>query len=102
MKSKTLELQAKVRQLREEGKSYKAIGLILNISAAYAHVLDKPEMYQTEEKKSKHRQYRDKSRERNLEYGKQWREKNPEYMKKWYQANKDKYKEYNNKHKEML
>ena len=92
--SKTEELREKVRNLRAQGLTYKKIGEQLGITGSYAHILDKPEMYKTEEKKAKQKEYRDKAREYNLEYGKKWRDSNPDYMKKWYQENKGKYKQY--------
>lgn len=93
--AKTLELQNQVKKLRAEGNSYRKIGEILGISAAYAHILDKPELYNTDERRKKHKEYREKSREYNLEYGKKWRSSHPDYMKNWYQSNKDRYKKYN-------
>ena len=93
-----LELQKKVKELRAEGNSYAKIGAALGISAAYAHVLDKPELYNTEKKKNQRKQYRENAKEYNRKYLKEWRKNNPNYMKEWYQANKDKYKEYNKKH----
>ncbi len=99
MSSKTKELQKQVRELRAQGLSYRKIGAMLGISGAYAHILDKPEMYQTEEKIARHREYRNKAREHNLEYAKEWRAKNPNYMKEWYKKHKDRYKEYNKKNK---
>ncbi|MBR4461236.1 MAG: ADP-ribosylglycohydrolase family protein [Erysipelotrichaceae bacterium] len=98
--TKKAEQIQKVKQLREQGLTYREIGTVMNISAAYAHILDKPELYNTEKHKEMHKKYIDKRREENLAYGKKWREKHPEYMKEWYQANKERYKEYQRKKKE--
>ncbi len=100
--TKKEEQTLKVRRLREEGLTYREIGRMLGFSGAYAHILDKPEMYDTEKHKEMHKRYVKNSKERILAYGKKWREEHSDYMKKWYQENKDKYKKYQTSRKEKL
>lgn len=102
LKGSRKELTYKVKELREQGLSYRKIGEVLGISGQYVHVIDKPELYDTEEKKQKHREYKDKRKDENLAYGKKWRDSNPDYMKEWYQANKDKYIIYKKNREEKL
>jgi len=81
----------RMRELRAQGLSYRAIGREMGRSSSTVY---------RNLNREKTREYDSKWRAANPEYGRKWRKKNPEYDRKWEAANIEKERERHRKWRE--